>query len=140
MLNYCLNLTRWGEDLVKDLVKVKIKSDVYLLVGIIYKINFCLDQCQVPYLFFSTSLGTRSYNARESSNTSNEFNDQENALFSFDAINKWSCGSGVVLTSVLTDYSEGIRPVSGQLYRCSFAILARTLHAKECKSTQNDKS
>ena len=24
----------------------------------------------------------------------------------------WSCGSEVVLTSVLTDYSEGIRPVS----------------------------
>ena len=46
----------------------------------------------------------------------------------------WSCGSEVVLTSVLTDYSEGIRPVSGQLYRRSFAILARTLHAKECKS------
>ena len=42
--------------------------------------------------------------------------------------------SEVVLTSVLTDYSEGIQPVSGQLYRRSFAILARTLHAKECKS------
>ena len=50
--------------------------------------NFYLDQCQVPYLFFSTSLGTRSYNARESSSTSNEFNDQVNALFSFDGINK----------------------------------------------------
>ena len=61
---------------------------MYLFVGIIYKINFYLDQCQVPYLFFSTSLGTRSYNARGSSNTSNEFNDQENALFSFDTINK----------------------------------------------------
>ena len=46
----------------------------------------------------------------------------------------WSCGSEVVLTSVLTDYSEGIRSVSGQLYRRSFAILTRTLHAKECKS------
>ena len=46
----------------------------------------------------------------------------------------WSCGSEVVLTSVLTHYSEGIRPVSGQPYRRSFTSLARTLHAKECQS------
>ena len=50
----------------------------------------------------------------------------------------WSCGSEVVLTSVLTDYSEGIRPVSGQLYRRSFAILARTLHAEEVGQLSRD--
>ena len=50
--------------------------------------EFFIDQCQVPYLFFSTSLGTRSYNTQESSSDPNTFNDQVKALLSFDSINK----------------------------------------------------
>ena len=47
-----------------------------------------LDLCQVPYLFFSTSLGTFSSNTQESTSRSSMVNDHRNALFSFDGVNK----------------------------------------------------
>ena len=47
-----------------------------------------LDNCQVPYLFFSTSSGTFSYNTEESTSSPTIFNNSVNALFSFDGINK----------------------------------------------------
>ncbi|CAB4009691.1 fibrillin-2-like isoform X48, partial [Paramuricea clavata] len=48
----------------------------------------CSDNCQVPYLFFSTSSGTFSYNTEESTSSPNMFNSRANALLSFDGMNK----------------------------------------------------
>ncbi|CAB4033642.1 mucin 4, partial [Paramuricea clavata] len=50
--------------------------------------NSCSENCQVPYLFFSTSSGTFSYNTEESTSSPTIFNSRVNALMSFDGINK----------------------------------------------------
>ena len=47
------------------------------------------DGCQVPYLFFSTSLGgTFSFNTEESTSSPSMVDTRTNALLSFDGINK----------------------------------------------------
>ncbi|XP_028406465.1 uncharacterized protein LOC114528955 [Dendronephthya gigantea] len=46
------------------------------------------DRCQIPYLYFSTSVGTRMYNIENTSNIPTIVDDRVNALLSFDAINK----------------------------------------------------
>jgi hypothetical protein len=60
-----------------------------MFVNISHKTKFpFLDNCQVPYLFFSTSLGTFSYNTEESTSSPTIFNNRVNALLSFDGMNK----------------------------------------------------
>jgi hypothetical protein len=49
---------------------------------------FNLDLCQVPYLFFSASLGTFSYNTQEAAGSPVLASDHVNALLSFDGVNK----------------------------------------------------
>ncbi|XP_028410753.1 uncharacterized protein LOC114533436 isoform X5 [Dendronephthya gigantea] len=46
------------------------------------------DQCQVPYLFVSTSMGTLSYSTKEHTLSANSIDDRLNALLSYDGINR----------------------------------------------------
>ena len=47
-----------------------------------------LDRCQIPYLFFSSPIGTLSYNTQEDGESPTMFNDVANALLAFDGVNK----------------------------------------------------
>ena len=47
-----------------------------------------LDRCQIPYLFFSSPLGTLSYNTQENGKSPTMFNDDANSLLAFDGVNK----------------------------------------------------
>ena len=60
----------------------------YLKDAMIFQLFYLiLDRCQVSYLFFSTSLGTFSYNTQESTSSPSIFNDHVNTLLSFDGVN-----------------------------------------------------
>ncbi|CAB4000304.1 low-density lipo receptor-related 2 [Paramuricea clavata] len=51
-------------------------------------VSRCSDNCQIPYLLFSTSSGTFFYNTEESTSSPFMFNNRANALMSFDGMNK----------------------------------------------------
>ena len=46
------------------------------------------DRCQIPYLFYSSPLGTWSYNTEETGGSPMMFNNRASALVSFDGVNK----------------------------------------------------
>lgn len=64
------------------------RIDSKLTINKTISIFLLLESCQVPYLFFSTSSGTLSYNTQESSSSPNMVDSLVNALLSFDGANK----------------------------------------------------
>ena len=69
-----------------------------------------LDRCQIPYLFFSSPMGTLSYNTQENGESPAMFNDVANALLAFDGVNKrlYVYAESGVMTSYLLDGSESM--------------------------------
>ena len=67
-----------------------------------------LDRCQIPYLFFSSPMGTLSYNTQENGESPTMFNDVANALLAFDGINKrlYIYAQSGQMTSYLLDGSD----------------------------------
>ena len=68
------------------------------------------DRCEIPYLFFSSPVGTLSYNTQKSGGSPTMFNNVANALLAFEGVNKrlYVYNQSGVMTSYLLDGSDSM--------------------------------